>query len=49
MKIELLLAWYDLWVGAYWDAARRKLYVLPLPCVGVVITLRQRLRETDAD
>ncbi len=37
MKIRPLVAWYDLWVGAYWDKARRRLYVLPVPCLGVVI------------
>ena len=28
-KIEFL--WYDLWVGAYWDRLKRKLYLAPLP------------------
>lgn len=44
VRIKPLFAWYDLWIGAYWDRAGRKLYVLPLPCVGVVIELgRERL------
>jgi hypothetical protein len=37
MTIKPLFAWYDLWVGVFWDAAKRKLYVLPLPCIGIVI------------
>lgn len=37
MKIRLLFAWYDLWVGAFWDAHKRRLYVLPIPCLGIVI------------
>lgn len=37
MRIRSLFAWYDLWVGAYWDRHNRKLYILPLPCIGVVI------------
>ena len=42
MTIKPLFAWYDLWVGAYWDRKQRKLYLLPLPCVGIVIELRSR-------
>ncbi len=40
MKIKLLFAWYDLWVGAYWDRKNRTLYLLPIPCCGIVITWR---------
>jgi hypothetical protein len=36
-RINFVLAWYDLWIGADWDRKARKLYILPLPCVGVVI------------
>lgn len=40
MTIRPLFAWYDMWVGAFWDADKRKLYVLPLPCVGFTIQFR---------
>ena len=35
MTISPVLAWYDLWIGIYWDRTHHRLYVLPLPCVGV--------------
>lgn len=42
MSAKVIFAWYDLWVGAYWDQKNRRLYVLPLPCLGVVIQFAAR-------
>lgn len=33
MKFHAKIAWYDMWIGAFWDAAKRVLYVCPLPCL----------------
>ena len=38
--MKLIFAWYDLWVGFYYDRKFCKLYFLPVPCVGVVINCR---------
>lgn len=37
MQIKPVIAWYDLWIGAYWDRKQRRLYILLLPCIGFVI------------
>ena len=37
MKIRPLFAWYDLWIGVFIDRRRRRVYVFPLPCVGICI------------
>lgn len=37
MKIRPIFAWYDVWVGVYWDRQKRRLYVLPFPCLGFVL------------
>jgi hypothetical protein len=42
MSIKPIFAWYDLWVGAFWNRADRKLYVLPIPCIGFVISFSSR-------
>jgi len=38
-RITLLFAWYDFWIGWYWDRKNRVLYILPLPMIGVRIQL----------
>ena len=42
MKFRLIFAWYDLWIGAYWDRKKRSLYVLPVPCFGIVLEFGDR-------
>jgi hypothetical protein len=39
MSVRLSIAWYDLWIGAYWDRRERVLYVCPLPCL--LLTIRE--------
>lgn len=45
MRISFLFAWFDLWVGAFWDRKARKLYVFPVPCVGLVFDFGERARR----
>jgi hypothetical protein len=42
MRIRPIFAWFDFWVGAYWDRRCRVLYVFPLPMFGVRIQLEAR-------
>lgn len=32
-RITVTLAWYDMWIGAYWDSKKRILYICPLPMI----------------
>ena len=36
-SIRPIFAWYDMWIGAYWDRTNRRLYIFPVPMLGVVI------------
>lgn len=45
MTIKPIFAWYDLWIGVFYDRIKRKIYVLPLPCLGFVITLKSKERR----
>lgn len=37
MKLSLFFAWYDFWIGAFYDQKKRILYVCPLPMVVIKV------------
>lgn len=39
-RVKFFFAWYDMWVGFYWDADTRCLYVCPLPCCVIQIIFK---------
>lgn len=45
--MKLIIAWYDMWIGAFWDREHRYLYVFPFPCVGVRLHRHHWDRWTD--
>jgi hypothetical protein len=38
VSVRLIFAWYDLWIGVFIDRPKRRVYIFPLPCVGLVIS-----------
>ncbi len=36
-RIKILFAWYDLWIGIFWDSKKKLLYILPIPMFGIII------------
>jgi hypothetical protein len=41
-RVKFIFAWYDFWIGLFWDSKRNALYILPLPMFGVRITIYGR-------
>jgi hypothetical protein len=37
VKVKPMFAWYDFWVGVFYDRDRKRLYIFPLPMFGVMI------------
>lgn len=37
MRARPVFAWYDLWVGIFIDRPRRRLYIFPVPMLGLRI------------
>lgn len=46
IKISFLFAWYDIWIGAFWDAKKKWLYILPLPMLGIIIKFPKEPKTT---
>ncbi len=46
-KVEIIFAWYDLWIGFFWDQKKRWLYIFPLPTVGFIIKFKNRVIPKD--
>jgi len=32
MRVSFFFAWYDFWVGWFYDKGKQVLYICPLPC-----------------
>lgn len=39
VKVSLIFAWYDFWIGVFYDTKKRIIYVCPLPCCVIKIEL----------
>lgn len=41
-KIKFIFAWYDFWIGWYWDRDKRILYIFPVPCFGIAVRFKPK-------
>lgn len=41
MNIRPIFRWYDIWIGVFIDRPNHRVYVFPIPCLGVRIQWRK--------
>lgn len=39
IKIEFIFAWYDFWIGVYYDRKNKIIYLFFLPTIGLKILI----------
>jgi hypothetical protein len=45
LNVHVIFAWYDVWVGFFWDRQKHRLYVCPVPCIALVISFKESAAE----
>jgi hypothetical protein len=43
---QFILAWYDIWVGVYYDVGHRTIYVCPLPIVVLRFQINGKINQS---
>ncbi len=43
--MKLIFAWYDFWVGWFWDRQKRRLYIFPIPMIGLMIQFKPKWKR----
>ncbi len=37
-----MFEWYDFWIGFFWDSRNNRLYIFPLPTLGVRLSFKRK-------
>jgi len=47
VRIRPVFAWYDLWIGLFVDWPKRRVYVFPVPMLGIMVEWGTRARDEE--
>lgn len=42
MRASIVVAWYDMWIGLFVDMPKRRAFLFPVPCVGLLLEWGER-------
>ena len=45
ITVDPIFAWYDLWIGCFYDKKKQWFYFFPFPCIGIVIKFHPKNTE----
>jgi len=45
VTVKPIFAWYDMWVGLFWDRNKKWLYIFPIPMFGLVLKFKTEYYE----
>jgi hypothetical protein len=35
--VKIMFRWYDLWVGMFIDKSKKRIYIFPIPMLGIMV------------
>ena len=44
MKIKFIFAWFDFWIGIFYDQKKRWIYLFLIPMCGIIFKLKKKLK-----
>ena len=42
VNIKFVFAWYDIWIGLFIDKPKRRIYIFPFPCFGLMVEWKSK-------
>ena len=42
MKIQFIFAWFDFWIGIFYDQKKHWIYLFLIPMCGIIIKLKKK-------